>query len=151
MTKLIRRVRLTWNGETVLDAKASAVMAADIVANFLNDNFAGMRFRAWRDANLGRILPALLDLDLSAPEPFRIGYADDTGKAHATVSVYSESDNPAPDDGYKFRFEEIRRKVDSYNEELADLGISPNGDDYNIVCGFAIDGTAYTSPHEEGR
>lgn len=44
----------------------------------------------------------------------------------------------------------LAEKMERYNDALGDLGISPNGDDFNALLDFAV-GQPYREPHEKGR
>lgn len=46
--------------------------------------------------------------------------------------------------------EDVRAKCERYNDALGELGISPNGDDFNALLDFA-EGRPYRAPEEDGR
>lgn len=46
--------------------------------------------------------------------------------------------------------EDVRAKCERYNDALGELGISPNGEDFNALLDFA-EGRPYRAPEEDGR
>jgi len=84
------RVLLTWNGATVMDARASAVVASELVRAHFADNFAGValgRFVHGMDG--GRLLAEIQALEPGGRAK-RHEYADGSGSATAAVQRLAE-------------------------------------------------------------
>lgn len=79
------RIKLTWNGSTVLEGRCTSVVASDVATAFLRDQFVPVGDGRGRMAEA----VAMLALDHILSRSFtRAGFADATGEA--TVEIESE-------------------------------------------------------------
>jgi hypothetical protein len=80
------RVVLTWNGADVLDARASAVVAADMVRDYFAGNFAGVTLaRFVHGMEGGRLLAEVQALEPGGRAK-RLEFADASGAASAAIA-----------------------------------------------------------------
>lgn len=90
------RVLLEWNGTTVLDARTTAVVAADIIRAHFADQFAGVTLaRFVHGMENGRLLAEVQALEPGGRAK-RLEYADSSGSACAAVQRLADPPPPNP-------------------------------------------------------